>query len=265
MPQFDLIIGGHSHTRIDTAVLVNGVKIVQTGSYMKNIGKVTLTLLDGKISQCQYEMIPTSLVKGSNNTVKTLIEKYNNNPEFKAVVGQAESALVGFDNLGSFYTDALREQFKADFAFQNRKGLRVNTLEQGDISLKEIFQLDPFQNEVVEFSLTASEMASLICNAYNMEKFLDLAVSGMSYTVTTDTQGNCISVEMVDDQGKILNTNRTYKVVLNDYIATAYVFDHSQPGTYTGTTTEDALIGYLQKKKRVNYLNSKRTFVKDAQ
>ena len=42
-PQFDLIIGGHSHTTMTKPMMVNNVMIVQTGSGLKNVGKTTLT------------------------------------------------------------------------------------------------------------------------------------------------------------------------------------------------------------------------------
>ncbi|MEI6899308.1 MAG: bifunctional UDP-sugar hydrolase/5'-nucleotidase [Bacteroidota bacterium] len=259
---FDMIIGGHSHTIIDTTLLVNGVLITQAGCYLKFIGKTTILLKDHKIISKKDELIPIGVLTRSKPEVQVLINKYNDNDEFKKVIATADQAIDGFDNLGSLYTDALRDHFKTDFAFQNRKGLRIYSIPQGDITLKALYQLDPFQNQVVTYTLTADEMSSLICNAFNKEKNIDLAVSGMNYTVTTDATGRCIAVEMQDPTGLPLNTTSTYTVAMNDYISSAYTFNHKSQAISSGITTEQVLIEYLQKIKTVHYSGIERTFLK---
>ena len=49
MPELDVIIGGHSHTRIPSSRLTNGVLITQANEHLKYIGKTTLTLKDKKV------------------------------------------------------------------------------------------------------------------------------------------------------------------------------------------------------------------------
>ena len=261
-PQFDLIIGGHSHTVIDTLLMINHVLITQAGCYLKYVGKTTLKIDEGKITDKRDELIPIGQLKKSDPAIKDMIDKYNNNEEFKKVVAVAAQPVDGFDNLGSLFTDALVDQFNVNFAFQNRKGLRVYSLSQGDITLKEIYQLDPFQNQTVTYTLSYDEISSLICYAYNIEKHIDLAVSGMKYTVVTDATGRCASVEMTDNSGHPLNTSTTYTVAMNDYISSSYIFQHKETGIQTGITTEHVLINYLQKLKTVNYSGIERTFVK---
>lgn len=257
---FDVIIGGHSHTRLDSAVYAHGVPIVQTGSYVKNIGKLTLTISDHRITQCTYELIPLDKITKRDVKVRETILKYNNNEAFKEVVATTDSPIEGFDNLGAMVTDAVRFETHADFSFQNRKGMRIGMLEQGPITLKDIYQLDPFQNELVEYLMTPDELKSLICNAYTMEKRIDLAVSGLTYTVLT-SNGKCIGVELLLENGQPL-VDTTYKVVFNDYIATSYTFDHAEKATYTGISSTEALVRFLKAKKEVHYTGIKRTFQK---
>ena len=49
MPELDVIIGGHSHTRVDPAELVNGVLVAQTGSDNRFLGRVELTIRGGRV------------------------------------------------------------------------------------------------------------------------------------------------------------------------------------------------------------------------
>jgi len=262
MPQFDLLIGGHSHTLIDSLMIVNGVMIVQAGSGLKYVGKTTLLVEKGHITDRHDEIICLDSISGVNAEVQTLIDHYNDNQEIQRIVGVASAPIVGFDELGSLITDALTDQLKVDFAFMNRRGMRINALPQGNISIKNIYQLDPFQNDVITFRLSGIEIISLISYSYNLKNMIDLAVSGMSYTVITDSSGHCKSVEMKDYTGKAIDPLLDFTVAINSYAASAYRFDHRDPGSSNGITSEEILINYLQNIKNVNYTGVKRTFEK---
>ena len=54
----DLIIGGHSHTKLEEPVIINGIPIVQTGEYGQFIGRMSLTLSDGILHVDGYSLIP---------------------------------------------------------------------------------------------------------------------------------------------------------------------------------------------------------------
>jgi 2',3'-cyclic-nucleotide 2'-phosphodiesterase (5'-nucleotidase family) len=262
IPEFDLIIGGHSHDLIDSLMIVRGVRIVQAGSKLQYAGKTTLRISDGRITSIRNENICLDSVRNVNRKIQSRIDKYNDNKELRKVIGYSETQINGFHELGSLMTDALTNQVKADFAFINSGGIRVRSLSEGDITLYDIYKLDPFENEVMTFTLSASEISSLICNAYNREGTIDLAVSGMNYTVITDRSNQCMNVKMYDYSGKEIETTREYKVAINSYLAMDYRFDHNKTGISTGLTSDKVLISYLQSIKKVNYSGVKRTFLK---
>jgi len=261
MPQLDLIIGGHSHTLIDKPLIRNGVQIVQAGANLKYVGKTTLVVDKGKLIERRDEIIPMSALTGINPQIQTLIEKYNQNEAFSQVVGVAETPIEGYDELGSFMTDAIKKRLKVDFAFQNQGGIRVQNIPQGNITMKDVYQLDPFNNQIVIYNMNLSEIISLICNAFNIEKSIDLQVSGLNYTVTTDSEGKCAGVEIVGYQGKPLNPAKEYTVAVNSYMAASYRFNHRDPGTTASQTTVQVLIDYLSDVKKVNYSGVKRAFL----
>jgi 5'-nucleotidase/UDP-sugar diphosphatase len=257
-PQFDVIIGGHSHTTMNKAMMVNNVMIVQTGSGLKNVGITTLHVKKGKIIDRSYELVPLASIKQTDPEIQAVIDKYNSNEEMKRVVGFAETAFSNHEELGYLMTDAITARMKVDFAFQNGGGIRISELPQGDILLQDIFRLDPFGNQVVTYSMTYDEVKSLICNAYNREKSIDLVPSGMTYTLIINADGVCSDIEMKDSSGNPLDAGKTYTVGLNGYIAASYKFDHKDPGTTNYNTTAQTLLDYLSDVKTVNYAGVKR-------
>ena len=261
VPQFDVIIGGHSHTLIDTSLYWNGVLITQAGWGIKYVGKTTLTIDKGHVSWKREEIICMDSIKNSDKKVQTLIDHYNNNPEFSRIIGVADEPVSGFDELGSFISDALRNQLKTDFAFMNRRGIRIHDLKQGDISIKDIYQMDPFQNDVLIFRMTVDEIISLIRYGYQLRTVTDLAVSGMTYAITTDSNGRYLSAEIKDTSGNPLDPSHEYTVAINNYISSAYDFDHNDPGTSTGITSEEIILQYLEMVGSINYSGVRRTFV----
>jgi len=258
-PQFDLIIGGHSHTTMTAPMMVNGVMIVQTGSGLKNVGITTIHVTKGKITDRRYQLLPLASLPKSDPKVQALIDKYNSNEEMKSFVAVAETAFSNQEELGCLMTDAITARMKVDFAFQNGGGIRISSLPQGDILLKDIFRLDPFGNQVVTFTMTFDEIKSLICNSYNRDKSIDLVPSGMTYTVIINSEGLCNDVEMKDKTGKLLDTTKTYTVGLNSYISSTYKFNHTDPGTTNYNTTAQTLLDYLGDVKKVNYAGVRRT------
>lgn len=261
MPELDLIIGGHSHTTMDKPLVENGVTIVQTGSSLKNVGKTTLYIHKKKIIDIKYELIPMASLKNAKPELVALINKYNDNEELSRVVGSAAKPFSNEVELGSMMTDAITNVIQTDFAFQNAGGVRIPTLPAGDIKLKDIYRIDPFGNQVVLFTMNANEIKSLIKNAFNREKSIDLYPSGMKYTVITDASGICTDVEMFGIDGNPVDNTKEYKVGVNSYIAASYKFDHRDAGSTHVNTTAQTLIEYLGSVKIVDYQGSNRTTV----
>lgn len=264
-PQFDLIIGGHSHTVLSKPMIVNNVMIVQAGSGLKYIGKTTLQITRGKITERKDELIPVASLTKTKPEVQAAIDKYNSNEEMNQVVGVAETAFANEDELGCMMTDAITARFGIDFAFQNGGGIRISSLPAGNILLKDIFKLDPFGNQVVTYSMNVFEIKSLIRNAYNREKQIDLQASGMTYTAIIDASGMCIDVEMKDKSGNQLDETKKYTVGLNSYISASYKFEHADPGVTNYNTSAQTLLDYLKDVKTVNYQGVKRVSVRKAE
>ena len=72
----DLIIGGHSHSRIGEPLVINGTIIVQTGAFGKNVGRLELDLSGGKPKITGYRLIPVNdKIQGDKNISQMIDEQ----------------------------------------------------------------------------------------------------------------------------------------------------------------------------------------------
>ncbi len=59
VPGIDVVIGGHSHTALQEAIIVNGrTPVVQAGKYGQNLGELMITLDGGKLTVESYQLHP---------------------------------------------------------------------------------------------------------------------------------------------------------------------------------------------------------------
>ncbi len=54
----DVIISGHTHTRLDKPLIINGIPVVQAGEHGQYAGKLTVQINDGKTRVTDYELLP---------------------------------------------------------------------------------------------------------------------------------------------------------------------------------------------------------------
>jgi 5'-nucleotidase len=75
----DVIISGHTHTKIDKPIIVNGTAIVQAGEYGQNVGKLSMTFTNGKIKVGSYSLIPIDDRIAGDPEVYAKIEEHKKN------------------------------------------------------------------------------------------------------------------------------------------------------------------------------------------
>ena len=245
MPELDVIIGGHSHTRVDPAEHVNGVLVTQAGSDNMFLGRIDLLLKNGRLVEKKGRLIDLGRTQAEDLTIKAMIAGFHQNPALARVIARAPLEITGKDNLGSLMTDAIRQAHDLDIALHNNGGIRLGRLPLA-ITLKDIYTLEPFGNQIVEIVMTPAEIQSLIKSSFEKKDEIDLQVSGMSYIVRTGGNQEIKEIKLSHPDGSPLVEDRTYKVGLSNYIASSYRFDHRDPGRSLQTTVADDLISYLQ-------------------
>ncbi len=244
--ELDLIIGGHSHSVIEEPGETNGVLIVQTGSRNKYLGRIELLFVDGKLTGKKAELIDLKQIETETPEVKQMIEEFMRNPELNRIIARIPEPLQGKQEMGNLITDAIRHTLNLDVAFYNSGGIRLNRLFK-TVRMKDVYAIDPFDNEIVLFEMTLEEIRSLVRFDYEHIKPLDLQVSGLEYTVIVSRKKKLVAVELKTTGNNELDENKTYTVGMNNYMASAYRFDHQDPGRSAYTKVVDALISFLQK------------------
>jgi len=261
MPEIDLIVGGHSHTNIDSIMMVNGVMIAQTNGRLRNLGEIKIKIDNGQIIEKSYKLINLRSKVNVNNEIKELTQQYSQNEILKEVLAKAKVKLSGNEEIGSFYTDALRNTFHFDMAFQNSGGIRINEIPEGDITMETIYRMDPFGNYLMGIHLDAEEIRSLIKYSFRNGR-IDLRVSGIQYTIVKENEA-IKEIIITDDSGNLIDENKSYFVGMNDYILSTYQFSHNDNGNSMGITTAEVIIEYLKKTGEINYSGVKRTNMQD--
>ena len=267
--EFDIIIGGHSHTTIKEPKEINGVLITQAGSNAKFLGRIEMTVENGKITGKKGELIDVATLTTEDPVIKKMTANFNDNPEFNRLIATLPMELVGADELGNLITDAVRNMNQLDIVFHNEGGIRLNQLGP-EVRLKNIYKMLPFENDIVQFEMTPAEIKSLIRYSYRRQNKFDLKVSGIEYTVLVQAglePGKPVivkDIELRDESGNLLTENKTYKVGINDYIASSYKFTHHDPGKAFKTLIAPLLIDYLQEENVSKNIKKIRTHEKEV-
>ena len=180
--------------------------------------------------------------------------------------GQPESLLGNF--VSDVCLDTVRniyhpdDQHNVDFAFYNNGGLR-NSLPRGKITRRDVFELMPFENELVILTLdgaTVQKIFNFIASKGGVP------VSGLRMRI----QNNKPADPMIN--GAVFDSARQYKVVTSDYLANGgdqcFFLADAVRREATGLKVREALLGYMtvmgQRKQPVSSRLDRRISVSDA-
>jgi 2',3'-cyclic-nucleotide 2'-phosphodiesterase (5'-nucleotidase family) len=225
VPELDLIVGGHSHTPLFSPVIENGVRIVQAGSRGRYIGKVDLSVdtLNNSIVSFSAELIEVfsdSLPR--QERVAAVVDSLEGliDAAFSEVIGILETDWITAhgeeSNIGNWQSDVMRQFAETDIAFQNSGGIRRG-LTAGPITVRDIWEINPFGNTFVTFTITGKTLKQMV------EWQLDgrserMQVSGLTVQYDPDAPfGEKAKVIRVN--GEPLTGDRIYSIVTNNYVA----------------------------------------------
>jgi len=132
---------------------------------------------------------------------------------------------------------------KADFAFFNNGGLRAE-LPKGSITRGNVFELMPFENELVVVSLTGSQTKKLIDYMASKD---GVPVSHLQFKIK-EKQPVDVMVN-----GAPFDSTKNYKAVTSDYLANGgdqYFFLTDAKKEYVNLKIRDAMIQYFQRESK---------------
>ena len=251
-PQLAAIFGGHTHTRVAEKQLVNGVMVTQAEAKVKFVTLSTFTFRDGVLVDKDMELLSVKEFPKRNAEVQAMVDEYNSNEYFRTVVTNNLTPIESYEALGCLMTDAIRYVSGADMGFQNPGGVRFDTLSARPVTLKDIFALDPFDNEIIAFSLSGKEIIDLMKVCYPTDGG-PIYCSGCTYTYKVDDNGEMTDIVVKLDNGKPLDLNAKYNVVMNSYMSTVFDYEHEDEGHTTFRSSNEMMLDYLAQHPEIDY------------
>jgi 5'-nucleotidase len=117
----DVIVGGHSHTRLEKPIVINSTMIVQAAAYGNCVGVLDLLMDKGKARQKSYRLIDIDASIPGDMALQKKVESFIDtidqevlrdvNLSFKKVIGQTAFDLTIAEdesNLGNLIVDSIR-------------------------------------------------------------------------------------------------------------------------------------------------------------
>lgn len=254
LPWVDLIVGGHSHTQIKGGEMHNGLLITQNVNRLARVTHITLTVENGKVTGKKAENIAIKGVKRENKVVAKLTDYFTNNPAFDEILAVNDKPLSTYEELGCLMTDAYLKAANADISLQNYGGVRYDTLSVRGISVKDVLQLDPFQNTLVEMTVTGNEFIDILkmCFVNDQVRFPLISGATAEYVLDADKK-NVKKVVLYGPDGKKLNLKKTYRVVTNNYVQAITPTNRKDEGHSLGIGTAQAIMQFLKAQGHIDY------------
>jgi 5'-nucleotidase / UDP-sugar diphosphatase len=241
IPDVDVIVGGHSHTRLNEPLWFDhadgtSTAVVQTGCYGRALGDFHLVFdSSGHLikSDCQYRLINISGKLKEDPEVKSyLTEKIAPLLELRHEIdGYADD---DFDNrfgqmphdsaIGDLVCDALVEagaKYGVTIAFQNRGGIRAR-IEKGPVTEEKVQEMLPFDNFVVCATLNGADILKVLEHSVAGPlggSFLDVHGIQFGYDPSKPKGGRVVFARAQNNKGdwEEINPSSDYKIVVNDY------------------------------------------------
>ncbi len=254
----DVIVGGHSHTRLTQPVRENGILIVQAGCYLQNLGVLHLNVDGDTVQSYEGQLIPL-LVKGTQpdaqiaafcDSFKTLIDA-----EYGQVIGQLavdwKSRYREESNVGNWICDRLREAFNGDVALVNAGGIRTD-IPAGPVTKLHIVELLPFNNSIVAFSVTGAQLQKFAMEQAHAQVHREHGIVQMSgMKITYRRSGGEVESVACEVGGLPLDFTQNYRIISIDYVAVSqwerYLTFEPQDVKRTGELLYDFIIKEVDK------------------
>ncbi len=256
VPEIDVIIGGHSHSRLPFGELiwhsnelfadkVNGTILVQAHQWGGELGRLDLLFGrdargDWHVQRYRASLVPVTSDIPEDKTVAAVVDRYWKPiaARYGEIVGRADDDFVDRgDDLAPYnlVSDAIREAFNTEIELENMGGVRA-PLAKGPITREDLVAMVPFDNTVVTFKIRGSRLKRILLQERP-------AVSGIRYRI----ENGILADATVG--GKRLDEDRMYTGSANSYLARTALKGVAYKDT--GKLRLDVLTEYIKKKKTV--------------
>ncbi len=204
--------------------------------------------------------INTEVQPSADAAIAALIQPYKSqlDAEMNQVIGQAAKSLnkeKPESTLGNWLADLLYDKTveyygkEVDVALVNYGGIRIPAIPQGEITRSRIFELMPFDNQMVIVHLDGATFLQL-CE--RMAEYGGWPISRQLRFEIVDGKPKNIEIK-----GEPIQMDRSYKVSLSDYIANggdSCFFLKEKRRENLNVLVRDAILEYVEEKGKAGVL-----------
>lgn len=262
--EVDLVVSGHAHGFTNMLMANNdGKKILLTQAFSSGTAYSDIDIAIDPASRDIVEKsaaIVTTYADAPGLLLDADVEKLVTSadavvaPLVNRLIGTAAAEITraetpaGESALGNLIADAQRAAMGTDIAFMNPGGIRAD-LNQGEVTWGELFNIQPFNNDLVKMTLTGAQIIQLLEQQWQNQPYPRvLKTSGLKYVWDSNRPigSRVVSVELAN--GEILRPDVSYSVTVNSFIAAGgdnfMVLTQGQDRV-VGPVDLDALVTYI--------------------
>ncbi|MBP5551310.1 MAG: 5'-nucleotidase C-terminal domain-containing protein [Bacilli bacterium] len=201
--RIDAIICGHSHTQNKDYVTRSDsyvIPVIQCRGYNGSVGTINLQMKDGApVSRGTITHYNPTRYASDSTAYDLLFARYKDIKESNSVIAYS-SRNLSKETLGYLCCDAMMEKYGAEVGICNTGGIRA-TIEAGEISYSDVYNVFPFDNTVFVITMKGSDLvrainSSLYANVdtFDTDKVYTVALISYVYENYNDFTSKAIDV-----------------------------------------------------------------------
>lgn len=168
----DIILSGHDHALISKKV--GKVLVYQAWQWGGYAGVVRVEFISNKIIDVTNYFILIDDVFLNDGNIDSIIKEYDAklSEKFNSVIARSEIFLdsskirTEYSPLGGVVADIVAKQSRVEIAIINAGSIR-SSIQKGNVTLKDIYELYPFDNTVVVFNLRGKTLKKILEKGLN--------------------------------------------------------------------------------------------------
>jgi len=170
IPEFDIVLSGHTHERVYRAIRVGKTIVVEPGSLGSFVGRLDVTVADGAVSDVNYELVKVDANRYAENlAVKAIVAKAEApfEKQLREVIGRTAGPLLRYDvleaSMDNVIADAVREATQADIALTN--GFRFSPpIAAGPVTEADLWNMLPFDTKLKTGHVSGKQLEGYLEN-----------------------------------------------------------------------------------------------------
>lgn len=246
----DAVIAGHNHAVVSGEI--NGVPVVEGGYNGRALAKLTFTFDDSNKLIDVEPSVDVFLGKEATLPVdENVLKEVNDmNSGLSEILGQKVTSLkerLSHDDkntavtpLGVTVAETMRKIVGTEIAVTNGGGIR-RSLEQGDVTIGDMYEILPFDNTIVTLDVKGSDLYGIIEHGINTEGFAWGQYAGIKVWYNPE-DGKVSSIRLND--GTKIDMDKYYSIAINDFMLTGgdkYDFSNAINVVNTNVVMRDAM------------------------